>query len=204
MRNMLVAAVSALMVFCVHPAFADISECLQIENDLDRLGCFDRESGISPHVEIKHGTGKWVTKIEKSKFKDTTDVYLQLGSTNSLSCSRAGAESSATLLLMCRENTTEMYITTACHLTSGHGGYGRVDIRLDDEKSFTSDMTASTNNKALGLSGGRQSIPIVKKMIGKNIMLTRFTPFGESSVTAEFLISGLSDAIVPLRESCGW
>lgn len=35
-------------------------------------------------------------------------------------------------------------------------------------------------------------------------MIVRFTPFNESPVTAKFNITGLEEAIKPLRDSCGW
>ena len=110
----------------------------------------------------------------------------------------------ATLLLRCLENTTAIYITTNCYLSSGYGGYGRVDVRLDDTPAFHSDMDASTDNKALGLWRGNRSIPFIKRMLGKDRMIVRFTPFNESPVTAKFDIAGLEEAIKPLRESCGW
>lgn len=65
-------------------------------------------------------------------------------------------------------------------------------------------MDASTSNRALGHFSGGKAIPLIKRMLGKEQMLTRFTPFGESAVTANFPIKGVEEAIKPLREACKW
>jgi type VI secretion system protein VasI len=41
-------------------------------------------------------------------------------------------------------------------------------------------------------------------MFGKSTMIVRITPFGENPFTATFNISGLEEAIVPLRQACKW
>ncbi|MCV2877586.1 type VI secretion protein [Sedimentimonas flavescens] len=185
-------------------ALADISECATIEADLDRLACYDKISGRTPTTEVVAAPGDWSIEVKKSDFEDTTDVFMRVASQKPVSCGHFKGPQNITLLLRCKENTTSIFIATHCHLTSGHGGYGNVDIRLDDQKSFVSRMDDSTDNSALGLWSGSRSIPLIKQMLGKERMLVRFTPFSESPVTAEFNISGLDEAIKPLREACKW
>lgn len=186
------------------------SACIEIENDLDRLACYDREAGRKPASDDKSSrgslatTGQWVVKSETSDFKDTTDVFVSLTSENALTCRGYGAPTPATLILRCLENTTAVFIATDCHLTSGHGGYGQVESRVDDKVARSQEFDESTNNRSLGLWSGRQAIPFIKSMIGSNQVLFRFTPFNQSPVTAKFNTSGLEESIKPLREECGW
>lgn len=179
--------------------------CINIENDLDRLACYDKVSGRSEaEIEQVDADGAWDVDISKSEFKDTTDVYLRAESDNTLGCARYGASNSARLVIRCSENTTAMLIVTGCHLASGFGGYGQVEYRFDDKPAGKRNFDVSTDNRALGLWSGKRSIGVIKKMIGSEKALFRFTPYGESPVTARFTVSGLEEAIKPLRKECNW
>lgn len=185
------------------PAFAEV--CPEIENDLDRLACYDKEAGLTPATTIEPATnGNWIVSTDKSEFKDTTDVIVALRSENTLSCKNYGAAEKASLILRCSENTTAMYLATDCHLASGHGGYGQVEYRFGEKPAHKREFNASTDNKALGLWSGRKSISMIKAMLGSERAIFRFTPYGNSPVTAKFNITGIDDAIAPLRKECGW
>ena len=196
------------VMFCIVACFlggsAFAQECPIIDNDLDRLACYDKESGRSPTVEVEPASvGKWSMRKEKSEFKDTTDVYLSLRSDGVLTCG-FGSNDNANLILICKENTTTMYIATNCHLMSGIGSYGTIEYRIDDRKAAKRNFTESTDNKALGLWNGGRSIPMIKKMLDANTILMRFTPYSESPESVKFNITGLDEAILPLREACNW
>ncbi|RJL08421.1 type VI secretion system-associated protein TagO [Paracoccus siganidrum] len=186
-------------------AGANVSECASVSSDLDRLACYDRVSGREPSVKSADLVGKWHVSIRESEFRDTTDVFLSIVSDESVQCGSLRDSVPAQLIIRCMENTTAMFIKTDCHLASSrYNDYGDVDVRLDDSPTTTVSMEESTDHKSLGLWSGGRSIPFVKTMIGKDTMLTRFTPYSHSPVTARFQISGLDEAITPLRESCGW
>lgn len=181
---------------------ADVSTCIQIEGDLDRLACYDREAGRTPET-VETQSGNWNVQIDRSEFKDTTDVYLNVLSEDPVSCGFSGA-SPINLVLRCQENTTSLILSTHCHVASGFSNYGRVEYRIDDQKVVSRNFDESTNNRSLGLWSGRQAIPAIKSMLNAQRLLVRFTPFNENPVTAAFPIAGLSEAISPLRESCNW
>jgi type VI secretion system protein VasI len=200
---MRLALFASLMAF---PAFGQTgSECAVIATDSERLACYDdafRPSVASTPVE---GVGSWDVELKTSAFEDTQDVYMSVSSKDPVLCSSYGQPSRLKLWIRCMENTTAVYISGDCHLTSGHGGYGQVDFRTDDRKPVTTDMDASTNNRALGHWRGGASIPFIKRnILDGDTLLVRFAPYNMSRVTAEFDISGVSEAIAPLREACGW
>jgi len=198
-------AVAGGILFAGGAAAADVAECVRIESDLDRLACYDKASGKTPTETNLNPTGKWGVRVEKSDFKDTTDVYMSVASDDPINCGRISGPRYAQLYLRCQENSTAIYISTQCHLTSSrYNDYGSVDVRIDDARSRKIPMDSSTSNDSLGLWSGGRAIPFIKTMLGGDIMLVRFTPYGESPVTARFQISGLDEAIKPLRESCGW
>lgn len=179
-------------------------ECREIDNDLDRLGCYDLEAGRTPVAESVETEidSPWDVRVTTSDMTDDTTVVLSVSSDETLTCGYS--PSRASLILRCNENTTVMYISTSCHVASGHGGYGRVTYRFDDALAQTKEFSASTNNNALGLWSGGKSIPVIQQMFGHDTALFRFTPFSESPTTARFDISGLEDEIGPLREACHW
>jgi len=195
--------VLALSVLLTAPGQAEVETCMGIDNDLDRLACYDRVSGRMPKSSETMSNAAWQIRTKKSEFKDTTDVYMTVESDEPVSCGFRG-EQRILLFVRCQENTTSVILATHCHLTSGHGGYGRVEYRIDDKKAASRTFEESTNNRSLGLWSGGSAIPFTKKMFDSNRLIVRFTPFNESPVTASFKIAGLADAITPLREACGW
>lgn len=179
-------------------------DCPTIDNDLDRLACYDQKSGrTATSIELA-SSDNWNVRVKKSEFKDTTDVFLWALSVDEVQCRSYGPPEAIRLYLRCRENTTSIYINTNCHLTSGHGGYGVVEYRIDDTPAGKQGFDNSTDNKALGLWSGGSSIPFIKRLLGHDKLLIRFTPYGQSASTAKFDISGLEDVIKPLREACHW
>lgn len=182
--------------------------CATIDADLDRLACYDKASGRTPETTTAtpiNISGDWSTRLDKSKFEDTTDVYLSVRSNDTVDCGGFSAPERITLYLRCQENTTSLIIATSnCHVASGFGGYGQVDMRTDGDKARTVSMVESTHNRSLGLWSGGKAIPAIKRLFGKETLLVRFTPFNESPVTAEFNITGVENAVETLREACNW
>lgn len=185
------------------PAQAD--ECIAIDNDLDRLACYDKEHGRIPKVEqITAPAGQWLVETKTSKLTDQTNVYLGLSSDETINCGWNRGDK-ITLVIRCHENTTSLYFNTGCHMTSSeYDDYGTVRYRLDDDKARSFKGGASTNNRSLGLWSGGRSIPVIKSMFGKKQMVVQMTPFSENPFTATFNIAGLQEAAGPLREACDW
>lgn len=197
-------ALTALAFFAATTAVR-ADNCISIENDLDRLACYDRAEGRSPKVErVTASPGKWVVQKETSKLTDQTNVFLGLQSEEMVNCGWNRNEK-ITLVVRCHENTTSLYFNTGCHMTSSeYDDYGTVRYRLDDDKARSFKGDASTNNRSLGLWSGGRSIPVIKSMFGKRQMVVRMTPYSENPFTATFNITGLKEAAEPLRKACGW
>jgi type VI secretion system protein VasI len=183
----------------------DIAECAQLSNDLDRLACYDIASGRTPEAQDVETDTAWEVRTETSAFDDTTSVYMSVKSEEVLTCGRGlNAARNTTLMLRCHENITAMFLSTDCHLASGHGDYGNIDMRIDDNPAFKLAFSTSTNNRALGLWNNAYATVTIKRLIGADQLLMRFTPYAENAQTVTFPISGLEEAITPLREACNW
>ncbi|PVH30363.1 type VI secretion system-associated protein TagO [Pararhodobacter oceanensis] len=185
---------------------ANANECLAIDDDAERLVCFDALFDEEQPNQLAEAPPEsdWVVRVQTSEMTDETNVYMTVRSTDVVSCSWARGQP-VTLMLRCQEDTTSIIFQTGCHMTSSrYNDYGDVVYRLDSERPRTRGFVESTNNRSLGLWSGGTAIPFIRAMLGKDRLLARMTPYGDNPIEMEFNISGLDQAIVPLREACGW
>ena len=184
---------------------ATMEDCAKIDSDLDRLGCYDEASGREPATRsAKSPSSAWRLATETSPLTDERNVFLTVESDEPVRCNW-NQNDHVQLHVRCVENRTAILFATPCHMTSSdYNDYGHVEVRLDRDKAMTWRMDESTNNRALGLWNGGQSIPQIKKMFGKSRMIARMTPFNQNAFTVSFDISGLEEAMGPLREACHW
>lgn len=206
---------------CHDQARGASATCKAISSDEERLACYEQDfPKLSPLEALRRDRGSssanasgrlprsdqgWRLTSRKSAFTDQRDYFLTQESNLSVTCGFARESQRLTLHIRCMEDTTAVFISSHCHLASGHGGYGRVDLRVDSGAAFHRNMDASTSNDSLGLWRGRQAIPLIRNhLLGGSELTVRFTPFGENPLTAKFNLRDLDKMIAPLRASCGW
>ncbi|MGO3058834.1 MAG: type VI secretion system-associated protein TagO [Halomonas sp.] len=148
----------------------------------------------------------WRVRKDVSPMDDSTNVFLNTNSSQRIPGRYGRSSGYATLTVRCLENTTAMYLVMNDHhlASSPYHNWGHVQMRIDDRQAFSKSMDASTDNKALGLWRGGQSIPVIRQMFGADQLTLRATPYSESSITMTFDISQLEEEIEPLREACHW
>ena len=179
----------------------NIAVCADKYSDAERLICFDNIAKNlkvnEPKKEIIANKGKWVTTIDTSPIDDSQKVTLTLEAETSI---RGNYSSSTpTLILRCSENKTEAYIAWDVYLGIGTT---KVLTRLDRDKARTKTWGLSTDNKATFVPGSNTTF--IKSLIGHKKLLTQTTPYGASPVMTTFQLSGLNDAVKPLRKACHW
>lgn len=145
----------------------------------------------------------WKVSRWQSKMDDSPAVLLRSQSEEIVS-GRFGSPGPATLMLRCLENTTNLLVKVNDHFLADIQGYGNVRYRIDDRQAAILRMRESTDNEALGLWTGGQAIPVIRRMFGHDQVTMQITPFNQSPVTVTFPITGLQEAIVPLRKACHW
>lgn len=187
--------------------------CSAEKNSIKRLECFDRlaskeqkEADIAAAQKVGGHAAptNWHVAIKKSPVDDSTTVILSTESKDFIPGRHKNRPSRPTLIVRCLENTTAAYINFDGHHMADIQNYGRVTFRVDKQKAFTRSMDGSTDNRSLGLWGGGSAIPLIKKLIGGESLLIQATPYSESSMTFTMDISGLDEAIKPLRKACNW
>ncbi|HGG03962.1 MAG TPA: hypothetical protein ENK28_00745 [Aliiroseovarius sp.] len=147
--------------------------------------------------------GSWDVKTSTSALDDSQTVILRQVADRKVT-DKFGNGDYPVMIIRCLENTTSIYIVAGGHFLSDHQGYGLVEYRLDQGAKRQIEMKASTDNTALGLWRGRSAIPFLKSLFDKEIIVMRITPLSKAPAEFSFDIGGLSEAIVPLRNSCNW
>jgi type VI secretion system protein VasI len=183
-------------------------QCVLIDDNTERLACYDNvfsknaDSNNAPTI-APSPKSDWNVRLDTSDMTDQTNVYLTVTSKEPVQCT--WQTEYVRLILRCMENTTAVVLATPCHVTSSnYDTYGDVTYRVDSRKAKTRGFEESTNNRSLGLWNFRKSRPFIEELYNGETLLMRFTPFSENAKEVAFDISGLEDAIKPLRESCGW
>jgi type VI secretion system protein VasI len=143
---------------------------------------------------------RWNVSVSHSELDDSKSVYMHLKSQNSIP-NRIKRPIYPKLWLRCSENTTSFIVTWDVYL----GINARpMTYRLDSDKARTKVFDIATNNKSVGHFSGGKAIPFIKKMFSKDKLLLQITPYSQNPAQITFDISGLEEAVKPLREACGW
>lgn len=142
----------------------------------------------------------WVARTETSPVDDRQNVFLSRTAESEIT-GWLGKKHRPTLMIRCKENRTEMFVTTGMAASVEYRDQHTVTIRYDKEPAFEVRMGDSTDKEALFFG---DAIPQIKRMMGQQEMLFRFTPFNASPAMTTFKVAGLEEAIKPLRTACGW
>lgn len=202
---------------------SEIAGCASEKNGVKRLLCFDllsKKLDVSqPKVPTVAVTpppasptvlpapapapkiSKWRIDKETSKIDDSSNIFLMLEAESSIS-GWLNKTHTPELTIRCKEHKTEVYIETGMSSSVEYGTDGAtVILRFDKEKAKSYNTGKSTDGEALFFS---QSVGLIKQMLSHSTMLFQFTPFNSSPVMTTFDLSGISEAIKPLRETCKW
>ncbi|MGO3214797.1 MAG: type VI secretion system-associated protein TagO [Halomonas sp.] len=148
----------------------------------------------------------WQVRENVSQMDDSRNVFLSTQSNERIPGRYGRSTVRPTLTVRCVENTTALVLNMDGHhmASSPYHSWGNVEMRIDDSRAFTKSMNESTDNRALGLWNGGNSIPVIRQMFGAEQLTLRATPFSESAMTMTFNIRDLDEEIAPLREACHW
>jgi type VI secretion system protein VasI len=179
----------------------EIAKCAAKGSDAARLICYDalaQSLGVEkPKTTTSRGSGKWSVRTDQSPIDDSLNVSVSVHSEETV---RSGYNIvSPSLFVRCAEKRTNVFLNWGLYLGLDST---RMLTRFDETPATTNTWSISTDNKAVFVRGS--DIAFAKKMMNHDKLLIQISPYGESPVMATFNISGLSEAIKPLREACSW
>lgn len=186
--------------------FESRDQCKDESSDGKRLDCYDRFfSPTFAGAQVKkrddnsvRDVGNWQTDIKTSPIDDSKNVIISLNGNESFR-TPFGETTTPTLFIACREKKTELFIDWDVYL-----GLDETTMlyRLDKQKAVNKSWSISTDTKAVFYRG--KTIDFIKNLSSGQMLFAQITPYNENPVSTTFNLKGLSEALKPLQESCGW
>jgi type VI secretion system protein VasI len=166
------------------------------------------EEGCEPaelSEEASNGvtSGGWTVFEETSSLTSIPTIVVQNESSDVIT-GLFGSIERVSLVIQCQQNTTSVYFNFGENFMSDVGGRGQLAYRVDNRVPASRSMTASEDNSSLGLFGGLVAIPFVRELFGAESLLIRVQTFEDQPIEATFTLTGLDEAIGPLRGRCNW
>ncbi len=101
--------------------------------------------------------------------------------------------------IRCKDRETDMYIDWNQFVdTEPHA----VEFRVGSGAVQTLDWNMSTDYEATFYPSFPETL--IKSMFGQTEFVVRTTPYGDDPRTAVFAIAGIENAVVNVRQACGW
>ena len=186
--------------------FESRDQCRDESGDDRRLACYDRFysptfAGARAERSINDSgvnVGGWQTSISTSPIDDSKNVIIALEGNDSFSA-RFGETVTPSLYIACREKKTELYIDWSTYL-----GLEETTMihRIDKQKAINKSSAISTDTNAVFYRGN--VVSFIKSLSSGRVLYAQIVPYSENPVSSTFSLDGLSEALKPLQESCGW
>jgi type VI secretion system protein VasI len=165
--------------------------------------CYDlaKVGELAERQQVESPTGKWWTHTSTSALDDSTTVAIGLEAENEVQ----GwiTRSKPTLVVRCIAGETEVFVNAGMVLEMGPNTWGVVPTRIRFDSGTAQDLGARESTDRTGFFYG-YAVSLAKQMMQHDTMVIGFTPLNTGEVAATFDLRGLSEAIKPVREACGW
>jgi len=167
-----------------------LKDCLQIQDDADRLKCYDRvATGAGASGSSPNGAPAW----------DVTDQRSPLDDSPLVNATMPAADGRASLLLRCKDRKTDVAVGirgfTKC------GGDVRVIYRIDQNPS-TDAQWASSSTCYLAIAP--QPVPFVRALKDQSKVYFRLYDHNGATHDAELQVGKVSEIRGRLAEACDW
>ncbi|MBN5380638.1 hypothetical protein JY552_04605 [Serratia marcescens] len=140
--------------------------------------------------------GSWFFKTKVNKMTDTTDMVASNATKDVYT--RQGSERYTSLVLRCKENETDAYISVYDYLGSGEP---RITVRFDDGKPVKQTWNSSEGGSA---AFSPNAISFIKELAKHKKVIIGFEPYGSTMQAVEFDLSGTDKVAAKIAESCNW
>ena len=175
-----------------------LAQALTKYEDALKLVSKEKESNkshkrLKTRLQLIKKQGFWNVKSETNPINDSQTVVISMDADSGES--RWGNK--VTFIARCKNNSTDAYISWASYL----GSDTRLTTRVGADEAHTYSVSTSTDNEATFIP---TPVAFLKMMAKSNKLVAQVTPYSESPITAIFDTTGLENALVPLRETCGW
>ncbi len=141
--------------------------------------------------------GRVIAGVDAGKLTGAGSVHIALEGNNSFS-TQFGEVVTPSLYIACREGKKN-YID--CGTYPGLEESTMIH-RNDKQKGKNKFWPISTDTNAVFNRGN--VVSFIKNLSSGSVLFAQIVPYNENSVSSTFSLDGLSEAIKPLQETCGW
>ncbi|MBL1435643.1 MAG: hypothetical protein COB08_005535 [Rhodobacteraceae bacterium] len=152
--------------------------------------------------EIELERYNWILEDDgPSPIDDSPTLTLAKLSQNQSTCGLGSSESY--LVLRCLEGNTSLFFQLNRCTFSDVGDTGSTGVlRIGSAPAMQIEVIGRNSMFLPNVEGG--AIPLITSMFGQQRLVFRAQPFNSPQQTIVFDITGLEEAITPLREACHW
>jgi hypothetical protein len=171
----------ALLVAVPAQAQETGASCAPIEDDADRLACYDRLFRTNDPP-----TGGGAVTIESAR----------------LIPARPTGREPAEMTVSCDAGELTVQFRFAGHLVSATGDIAPLTFQVDLNATAVRTLNASPDNTAVGFWSTEESAVFLNSLAGGTNLKVRMTPVRQRSLTVDFRVAEHGDAIAAVRTAC--
>lgn len=176
------------------------SERLACYDGLFRSGQFTGETDEADSPDM----GMWASGVEVSQIEGTERPFATLQSEQLIPALPRG-RAPARLTILCLDETTVVQFGFAGYpLGTPTSNSGTITIQFDRMPSRSQSLQLSSDRTALGFFTNTDAMNFIDQLLQSERVFVRAQPQGQRSATVSFLLEGIEEAVVPVREACGW
>lgn len=210
--NWLAASIAIAGLLTVTPAAAQQTSperCALIGPATERLACYDSvfrsdaftgEAGEADAPDM----GMWASGVEVSQIEGTERPFATLQSEQLIPALPRGRQP-ARLTILCLDDTTVVQFSFAGYpLGTPTSNSGTLTVQFDRMPSRSQSLQLSSDRTALGFFSNHDAMNFIDQLLQSETLFIRAQPQGQRSATVSFQLEGIEQALVPVREACGW
>ena len=182
MLRKLLAGLAIMTVLGAPGAMAQptLAQCVAIEDDAERLVCYDTIFRDADTVV----EGAVISKSER------------------LIPARPTGRGPATMTIACEESEMTVSFAFAGQLVSNTGDIAPLTYQVDASGNVARTLRANEDNTALRFATTQDTEFFLDSLVGGRNLKVRMTPVRQRSLTVDFRLQPIAEAIAALRASC--
>lgn len=182
--------------------------CAMIGPATERLVCYD---GLYRNYDLASGSvadqdevGFWASGIEVSQISGTEVPFATLQSEQLIPALPRG-RAPARLAITCVDGKTSVQMMFAGQaMGTANSNSAPITIQFDRQPGRSRSLLLSSDRNALVFYDNEAAIEFIGQLQEAEKLFIRVQPQQQRSLTVSFNLQGLDEALMPVREVCGW